>query len=192
MQLLHPFMPFITEEIYHQLSQREDDICIKQYSKKSAPNNKILQTGNLLKSVITGLRDVRNKQQLKPKETIQLFIQTEQLENYKSIENILAKQLNTSEIVFTNENISGSFTTVIDKDTFYIITERPVNMENQKAELLKELEHLQSFLLSVDKKLGNEKFVQNAKPDVLALELKKKADALDKIKVIEDRLNASN
>jgi valyl-tRNA synthetase len=192
MQLLHPFMPFITEEIYHQLTQREDDICIKQYSKKSAPDNKILQTGNLLKSVITGLRDVRNKQQLKPKETIQLFIQTEQLENYKSIENILAKQLNTSEIVFTNENISGSFTTVIDKDTFYIITERPVNMENQKAELLKELEHLQNFLLSVDKKLGNEKFVQNAKPDVLALELKKKADALDKIKVIEDRLNASN
>ncbi|NCA21293.1 MAG: valine--tRNA ligase, partial [Crocinitomicaceae bacterium] len=192
MQLLHPFMPFITEEIYHQLTQREDDICIKQYSKKSAPDNKILQTGNLLKSVISGLRDVRNKQQLKPKETIQLFIQTEQLENYKSIENILAKQLNTSEIVFTNENISGSFTTVIDKDTFYIITERPVNMENQKVELLKELEHLQSFLLSVDKKLGNEKFVQNAKPDVLALELKKKADALDKIKVIEDRLNATN
>jgi valyl-tRNA synthetase len=192
MQLLHPFMPFITEEIYHQLSQREDDICIKQYSKKSAPNNKILQTGNLLKSVITGLRDVRNKQQLKPKETIQLYIQTEQLENYKSIENILAKQLNTSEIVFTNENISGSFTTVIDKDSFYIITERPVNMENQKAELLKELEHLQSFLISVGKKLGNEKFVQNAKPDVLALELKKKADALDKIKVIENRLNATN
>ncbi len=192
MQLLHPFMPFITEEIYHQLTQREDDICIKQYSKKSAPDNKILQTGNLLKSVITGLRDVRNKQQLKPKETIQLFIQTEQLENYKSIENILSKQLNTSEIIFTNENISGSFTTVIDKDTFYIITERPVNMENQKAELLKELEHLQNFLSSVDKKLGNEKFVQNAKPDVLALELKKKEDALDKIKVIEERLKATN
>jgi len=192
MQLLHPFMPFITEEIYHQLTQREDDICIKQYSKKSAPDNKILQTGNLLKSVITGLRDVRNKQQLKPKETIQLYIQTEQLENYKSIENILAKQLNTAEIVFTNDNISGSFTTVIDKDTFYIITERPVNMENQKAELLNELEHLQNFLSSVDKKLGNEKFVQNAKPDVLALELKKKADALDKIKVIEDRLKATN
>jgi valyl-tRNA synthetase len=192
MQLLHPFMPFITEEIYHQLTQREDDICIKQYSKKSAPDNKILQTGNLLKSVITGLRDVRNKQQLKPKETIQLYIQTEQLENYKSIENILAKQLNTAEIVFTNDNISGSFTTVIDKDTFYIITERPVNMENQKAELLNELEHLQNFLSSVDKKLGNEKFVQNAKPDVLALELKKKADALDKIKVIEERLKATN
>ena len=78
------------------------------------------------------------------------------------------------------------------KDTFYIITEKPIDTSNQKSELEKELNHLQGFLLSVEKKLSNEKFVQNAKPEVLALEQKKKSDAETKIKVIEESLAKLN
>jgi valyl-tRNA synthetase len=192
MQLIHPFMPFVSEEIYHHLEKRNDDLCIKQLSNSKPFDLFTLSTGQLLKNTISGIRDVRNKQQLKPKETIQLFIQTENENTYKSIESILSKQLNTSSINFTKENIAGSFTTIIDRDKFYVVTEKPIDSTNQKAELEKELNHLKGFLISVEKKLSNEKFVQNAKPEVLAIEQKKKADAESKIKTINDSLELLN
>jgi valyl-tRNA synthetase len=192
MQLLHPFMPFVTEEIYQQLASRTDDLCIKQNSTPTNADSTLLLKGQLLKEIITGLRDLRNKQQVKPKETIELFIQTENEAIYKSIEAILSKQLNTSSINFTNETIAGSFTTIIERDKFYIVTEKPIDSTNQKAELEKELNHLKGFLLSVEKKLSNEKFVQNAKAEVLAIEQKKKADAESKIKTINESLALLN
>ena len=189
MQLLHPFMPFVTEEIYHQLAERTDDLCGRQYEAAKAVDQAILHNAAVLKDVITGLRDVRNKQQIKPKETIALHIQAENENVYKSIESILAKQVNAKSISFVNDAVANSITTVIGKDKFYIETEQPMDTGKQKADLEKELAHLKGFLVSVEKKLGNEKFVANAKPEVLALEKKKKADAEGKVKIIEDSLS---
>jgi valyl-tRNA synthetase len=192
MQLLHPFMPFVSEEIFHQLQETNEDLCIKQYKNTNTPNAIVLNNGLLLKQAISGLRDVRNKQQLKPKESIKLFIQTGNAAVFSSIESILSKQINAQSIVFTQDNISGSFTTVIGKDKFYVVTEQPIDTASQKSDLEKELNHLIRFLATVEKKLGNEKFVQNAKPEVLALEQKKKSDAETKIKVIEESLAILN
>lgn len=189
MQLLHPFMPFVTEEIYHQLAERKDDLCGRQYETAKAADQTILRNAAVLKDVITGLRDVRNKQQIKPKETITLHIQAENEEVYKSIESILAKQVNAKSISFVKDAVANSITSVIGKDKFYIETEQPMDTGKQKADLEKELAHLKGFLVSVEKKLGNEKFVANAKPEVIALEQKKKADAEAKIKIIEDSLS---
>jgi valyl-tRNA synthetase len=188
MQLLHPYMPFVTEEIYHLLEERMDDLCVKQFDKIIAADAQILNKALLLKEVITGIRDIRNKQQIKPKETIVLHIQTENKAGYESIRPILAKQVNAASVAFTNEPVAGTITSVIGKDKFYIETEQPLNTGQQKDDLVKELNHLQGFLVSVEKKLGNEKFVQNAKPEVLALEQKKKADAEMKIRIIEESL----
>ena len=190
LQLLHPFMPFITEEIYHLLADRTDDLCIKQFDKPGNFNNDILNSGALLKDLITGLRDARNKNQLKPKEAIELFIQTSSPESYSSIESILARQVNARQVSFTGDSIRHSIAVVIGKEKFYIISEQPVDPQGQKAELLKELEYLRGFLSAVDKKLSNERFVQNAKPEIVAIEQKKKADAQSKIKVIEESLAA--
>jgi len=190
MQLLHPFMPFISEEIYHLLDERKDDLCVKQNAEIGNTNPQVLQKGILLKELITGLRDVRNKQQVKPKETIDLFIDTTGKEMYQSIDAILAKQVNAKSISFTNEIVAGTISCVIGKDKFYLKTEQPLNTGQQKDDLQKELDHLKGFLVSVEKKLGNEKFVQNAKPEVLVLEQKKKADAETKIRVIEESLAA--
>lgn len=192
MHLLHPFMPFVTEEIYHQLADRKEDLCVRQHISREKADVEILQTGLVLKNTISGLRDVRNKQQIKPKESISLFIQTENEFVFRSLEIILLKQVNASVINYTKENIPGSFTTVIGKDTFYIMTEKPADTEGQRSALLKELDYMKGFLLSVDKKLGNEKFVQNARPDVIELERKKKADAEAKIKVMEESLASLN
>ncbi len=188
MELLHPFMPFVTEEIYHLLDERNDDLCIKTGNDISVVDEQILREGALLKSIISGLRDVRNKNQIKPKEKITVHIDTAEVDIYKSIESILAKQINSEQISFVKEAVAGTITTVIGKDKFYIETEQPLNIAGQKEDLEKELLHLNGFLATVEKKLGNEKFVANAKPEVLALEQKKKADAEEKIKIIEESL----
>jgi valyl-tRNA synthetase len=190
MQMLHPFMPFVTEEIYHLLDERNDDLCVKQLAETTVVEESILQKGSLLKNIISGLRDIRNKQQLKPKETIELFIDAENKAVYDGIENLLAKQVYSISISFTIATFSDAISAVIGKDKFYIKTEKPIDTANQKQDLEKELTHLKGFLVSVEKKLGNEKFVANAKPEVLALEQKKKADAETKIKVIEESLAA--
>jgi len=190
MQLLHPYMPFVTEEIYHLLEERTDDLCVKQLSAFKNTDQQILVQGNLLKDVITGIRDVRNKNQIKPKEQIQLHIQTAIKETYQSIENILAKQLNAKSVLYVNDKVDKAIATVIGNDKFYIESEQPINTGSQKDDLVKDLEHQKGFLLSVEKKLSNERFVQNAKPEVLAMEQKKKADALSRIKAIEESLAA--
>lgn len=188
MQLLHPFMPFVTEEIYHLLEQRTDDLCVKQFVQPGAIDQTLLANADLLKATITGLRDVRNKQQIKPKESISLHIETGNEVVYRSIENILRKQVNANAIQYSKETVAGAITCVIGKDKFFIETQQPMDTGKQKADLQKELDHLRGFLLSVEKKLGNEKFVANARPEILALEHKKQADAKAKIAVIEESL----
>jgi valyl-tRNA synthetase len=190
MQLLHPYMPFITEEIYHLLEDRNDDLCVKQLIAFTKADAQILQQGNLLKEVITGIRDVRNKNQIKPKEQIELHIQTGVVATYQSIESILAKQLNAKAVLYVNDKVAGTISTVIGNDKFYVSSEQPINTGSQKEDLLKDLEHQKGFLSAVEKKLNNEKFTANAKPEVLAMEQKKKADALSRIKAIEESLAA--
>jgi valyl-tRNA synthetase len=188
MQLLHPFMPFITEEIHHQLKKRTDDLCVKQYAVPGNADNDVLTEGELLKQVISALRDARNKNQVKPKDQIKLHIQTTHRKRYQAIENILVKQVNASNIQFAVNAIANSIVVAVEKDRFFIETEKQIDTVALKTELLKDLDYQQKFLESVAKKLTNERFVQNARPEVVELERKKQADAIARIKTIEESL----
>jgi valyl-tRNA synthetase len=188
LQLLHPFMPFITEEIHHALKTQTEDICVKLYAPKTIINEQVLKAGELLQNVISTLRDARNKNQIKPKDAIELFIQTAHNAPYQTIQNILAKQINAAAIQFTTTAIGSSIVVALEKDKFYLVADQAIDTVSLKENLLKDLAHQQGFLVSVDKKLGNEKFVQNAKPEVLAIEQKKKEDALARIQTIEESL----
>jgi len=190
LQLLHPYMPFITEEIYHLLKERkdDDDLCMKQFESIKTSDKTILQEGELLKKVISAIRDARNKNQIKPKESIKLYIQAEATDNYKAIENILSKQVNSQEINYSKENIANAIVVAVEKDKFFIETTKQVDTSALKEELLKDLGYQNNFLNSVLKKLSNERFVQNAKPEVVELERKKQADAEARIKTIEESL----
>jgi valyl-tRNA synthetase len=188
MQLLHPFLPFITEEIYHQLKERADDLTIKQYAIIKTIDKAILSNAVLLKEVISGIRDARIKNQLKPKDTIRLHILTAHKETYQTIESILMKQVNAESISYTSASVTNSITVVVQKDKFFIETTTVLDTTTQKEQLQKDLEYLKGFLVSVEKKLSNERFVQNAKPEVIDSERKKKADAEEKIKIIEESL----
>ena len=188
LQLLHPYMPFITEEIFHQLREQKTDLCTVQYRTAAAADKVILQQGELLKNVITNLRDARNKNQLKPKETIKLHIETATASRYQAIESILLKQVNAASIAYVEAAVANSIVVAVEKDKFYIDSEKQLDSATLKADLLKDLEHQKGFLESVVKKLSNERFVQNAQPAVIALEQKKKADAEARIQTIEESL----
>ncbi|PUZ21721.1 valine--tRNA ligase [Chitinophaga parva] len=192
MQLLHPFMPFVTEDIYHHLAERTagDDLIIKQFATAPATDAALLASGDLAKEVITAIRDARNKHTIKPKDTIVLHIETSNEAAFAPIKSILAKQVNATDIHFANASVPGSIALVIQKDKFYLETEQAMDPAAQKEQLEKDLVYLQGFLASVDKKLSNERFVQNAKPEIIALERQKKEDAQAKIKAIEESLKA--
>lgn len=187
MQLLHPFMPFLTEEVYHQLREQTTDLCVKQFEPAAPVNESLLKQADLLKQTITAIRDARVKNNIKPKDPVKLHVQGSSNE-FAAIETILKKQVNADSIAFVNDAVANTITTVIGSNKFYIETEQQLDTSAQKESLQKELEYQRGFLQSVEKKLSNERFVQNAKAEVVDAERKKKADAEEKIKALEESL----
>ncbi|MBD0377545.1 MAG: valine--tRNA ligase, partial [Flavisolibacter sp.] len=192
MQLLHPFMPFVTEEIYHHIRNRQegDDLTINQIGTLGIHHTtnffeeerqQALRWGNHLKEVITAIRDARNKNGVKLKETIKVHIQTSNAQQYHYTEHILAKQVQADQISFVEEAPENTVTVVVGKDKFYLQIEKQVDADALKEQLRKDLEYQKGFLSAVDKKLSNEKFVANARPEVVENERRKKQDAEDKI-----------
>jgi valyl-tRNA synthetase len=190
MQLLHPFMPFVTEEIYHQLKERTDgdDLCIKQMAQPSKPTALVLTQGEKLKEIITAIREARVKNNIRQKETITLYIETDENESFLVFEHILKKQTNADQILLVSSPVADCLNIVVGKLKIYVQPRNVIDTSGQNEELKKELDYLKGFLISVDKKLANERFVQNAKPEVVEIERRKKADAEHKIKVIEESL----
>jgi valyl-tRNA synthetase len=181
-------MPIITEEIYHNLVARTEDLTIKQNTLTQSPQNSILAQGKLLQQTITTLREARVKNEIKPKDEIELFIQTQDELSFSSIQNILAKQVNATHIQFVKDTVANTVVVAFESNKFYIQSNKEIDVVALKEELLKDLEYQKGFLNSVDKKLSNERFVANAKPEVVAAEQKKKADAEARIKTIEETL----
>lgn len=190
MQLLHPFMPFVTEEIYHQLKERKegDDLTVKQQSAIGNWQLTILKQGELLKADITAIRDSKTKNGIPVKDKIKINIDAKYPEFYKQIEPILIKQTNAESINYVVETETGFLTIVGFEAKIYISSNKQIDKSAQKEQLLKDLNYQKGFLTSVEKKLSNERFVQNAKPEVIELERRKKADAEAKIKAIEESL----
>jgi valyl-tRNA synthetase len=191
MQLLHPFMPFATEEIYHQLKDREegDDLTIKQQLAIGNIQLEILKLGEVLKNDITSIRDVRNKNNISPKEEIKIEIEAKYPGLYEQVEPILKKQTNAKSINYVVRTQTGSLTVLGYEAKIHITSDKKIDIAAQKQQLKKDLEYFEGFLSSVEKKLTNERFVQNAKPEVIEIERKKKADAEAKIKAIRESLS---
>ncbi len=188
LQLLHPFMPFVTEEIFHLLKAHEGDLLNVQLPKDNVVDKTIAANGAMLQQLISGIRDVRNKNQIKPKETISLCIDTQNKGFYQAVGSILQGQVNAEALTIVDAPVAGSIAVVIETEKLFIQSNAAVDVSAQKAKMEEELKYLQGFLVSVDKKLSNEKFVANAKPEVIDNERKKKADAEEKIKTLEESI----
>jgi len=200
MQLLHPFMPFVTEEIYHRLDKRKvgDDLTIKQQSVIGSLQLSILKQGESLKEDIASMREARKKYEIKNSESLRFMgnppAQWFYSENI-SLLKLLEKQTNTIyfEPPASTDFVEYSKNEIIvtsGERTFFLKVEKQIDKSAQKEELQKDLDYLKGFLQSVEKKLSNERFVQNARPEVIEIERKKKADAEAKIKTIEESLGS--
>lgn len=189
LQLLHPFMPFFTEEVFHLLREQKEDLIVRQLPSIRSKNEDILQQGQLLQQLITSIRDTRNKNLLKPKDVISLSFDSVNDSFYQATSGILQRQVNADKLEKTTEPIAGSMAIVVQTEKIYILSHAEVNTAVQKDKMQEELNYLKGFLVSVDKKLSNEKFVQNAKPEILANERKKQSDAVAKIKTLEESLS---
>ena len=196
LKLLHPFMPFITEELYHDelFGEREEmDCCIvADYPKIGNTDMHLLKEAELIKELISEIRNVRNTRQISPKEALALHIKVNSTLTYEKWTNIIFKLATISEIELVNEKIAGAANFMVGNDEFFIVLNENIDLEVEKERLTKELAYLQGFLKSVDAKLSNERFVQNAKPEVIANERNKKADAESKINIITESLAVLN
>lgn len=190
LQLLHPFLPFVTEEIYHTLRNRTegDDLIVRQMPEKLKANDTTLRQGLSLQETITAIRDARVKAGLKPRDPIAIAVLTPDTSLYETTRPILLRQTNATDLTFTREPVEGAISLVVQTDKLYLIAEQVVDKSIQREALQKELTYLQGFLQSVEKKLGNEKFIANAKVEVVDMERKKQSDAKSRIQVIEESL----
>ena len=192
LKILHPFMPFITEELWHDElfgERAELDCCIvAQLPSNGEINAQSLSSIEIIKQVIAQIRNIRNNKQLSPKETLELFVKASQSINYKLYEPIIIKLANTSPLNLVSEKVSGAISFMVNTDEFFIPLKEDIDPVAECAKLKKEKEYLDGFLRAVNSKLGNERFMSNAKPEIIEVELKKKADAEAKLKILEDNL----
>ncbi len=192
LKVLHPFMPFVSEELWHELAEREegDDLIIAPWPKIIGWNQEILDQTALILELVNQIRGIRNQQQLSPKESIELIIITSKESGYNPFEGILSKLVNISSISYNKPKPEFSASLVLKGDEFIIPLGDQFDPEQEKEKLDKELVYTRGFLESVLKKLGNEKFVQHAKPEVIENELRKKLDAESKIQLLELQIAA--
>jgi valyl-tRNA synthetase len=188
MKLLHPFMPFLTEELWQTISERsiEDALIIAQQKKAESFNENIIKNFETASEIISGVRNYRQTKGISPKEIVEIFTNASEFAN----ESVIKKLANVSEIHFGTKTDKPSFTFLVGATEISIPLSENLDLEEEKKKTEEELKYLKGFLISVDKKLSNEKFVANAKPEIVEVERKKQKDALDKIAILEEKLKS--
>ncbi|WP_210516260.1 valine--tRNA ligase [Hymenobacter terricola] len=192
LKLLHPFMPFITEELWHELAERgpRDYVTVASWPKAAVPANAARTLADMDKAlaIVAGIRTVRNQKNLGPNKPLALVAKTDDPALVTAYDGIIRKLGSISEVTFADAGPAASVNFVLGGSEFFIPLEGHIDLAAERVRLEKELEYAQGFRDSVQKKLGNEKFAQNAKPDVLERERQKLADAEAKIAALEQAL----
>jgi valyl-tRNA synthetase len=191
MKLLHPFMPFITEEIWQNLAERQEgeSLCVAPWPKAGNFDQRLLSEATVAFEAVQNVRNLRNSKGMSPKEALSLIVRTERPLLYTAWEGVLRKLANLSDLQF-GDKPEGAISMVVGPDELSIPLAGSIDAAAEKESLLKELEYTRGFLQSVEKKLSNERFVSNAAPQVVEAERKKKADAEARIKALEESLAA--
>jgi valyl-tRNA synthetase len=189
MRLVHPWTPFISEEIWQNIQERaeNDSICIQEFPKGGEVDTKILADFEILFELVSWVRNTRQSKQMSPKEALPLSINTQEATKYAHLEDLMKKMANLSEITFVSTSVKG-ISLVIKGDEFGIDLGENLDVAAEIENLKKELEYTQGFKKSVEAKLANERFVANAAPELVQREKDKLADADAKIKAIEESL----
>jgi len=193
-KVLHPFMPFITEEIWHLLQTRgpNEDCVISRYPKADEFDQTIIDRVEQAKSIITNIRDVRNKNGIKMKDLLEVNIISSEraiaLVDYPGWSDMVCKSANLSKLIITQDEQVTGISFISGTEKCIIRMEEVLDIHAQIEEKHKELQYQNGFLVSVLKKLDNERFVQSAPKDIVDKEKAKYADAQERIKILEEEL----
>jgi len=190
LKLLHPFMPFVTEEIWQQISSRtpQEALIIANYPEEKTFNEGILEEFEFIKEVISGIRSIRKEKNIAFKEEISLSIIDN--EHFTTKWNSIIEKLgNVSAISYVEKAIEGAISFRVKANEYFIPILDKINVEEEIKKLETELHYAEGFLKSVRAKLSNEKFVNSAPAQVVENERKKEADTLAKIETLTQSLN---
>jgi valyl-tRNA synthetase len=194
LRLLHPYMPFLTEELWHDELFGERSVAeaciVAPYPKPEQFDPEILKSMQIIQQVISEMRNLRNQKQISPKQALPLNCKISSGIDYHQYVPVLAQLANLSSIQFTEEKTPDASSFIAGIDEFFVPLESAADPEAERERISKELEYLRGFLRSVDAKLANERFVTNAKPEIVQNERNKKSDAEIKIRMLEESLAA--
>jgi valyl-tRNA synthetase len=191
LKVLHPFMPFLSEEIWQTIAERspEEALIIAEYPKTVNVNRNLIDGFKIASEVISGIRTIRKEKNISFKDEIEFSV----LNNDKVSEDfdaVIKKLGNLSSLNYVTEKVDGALSFRVKSNEYFIPMGDAIDVEAEKAKLEEELKYTKGFLNSVQKKLSNERFVNNAPEKVIAIERQKEADALAKIETIKASLNS--
>jgi valyl-tRNA synthetase len=191
LKIMHPWMPFITEELWHLLKERKEKDCIivANWPKHDLKDKELIGRFETLKDVVASIRSVRQQKNISPKEKLKVF-ELSKTENAAAgkLDPLAIKLCNLESYNYTTKKVEKAYSFLSGQLEIFVELPSALNIGEEKERLGKELEYNKGFLRSVQIKLANEKFMANAKPDLVALEKKKEADALNKIASLEEQL----
>lgn len=190
-KILHPFMPFISEEIWQRIEERttEEALIISSYPVLKEFDDNIITSFDTVKEIVSAIRNIRKQKNIPFKESLELSILKKEVVN-ADFYGIISKLCHVSKVNEIGEKIDNALTFRVGSNEFFIPFEEAIDVEAETKKLKEELAYQQGFLSSVRKKLSNERFVKNAPEQVIQNERKKEADALSKITMLEKSLDS--
>ncbi len=189
LKLLHPFMPFLTEEIWHSIDNRENDIIVASWPESSTFNKELISDFERTMEVVSGIRNIRKEKNIAKKEAIELHI----IEHEKPKHNhdsIILKLGNLSSLNYTEKKIEQAFSFMVKSNQYFVPLTDSFDKETELAKLNKDLDYTKGFLKIVESKLSNKKFVENAPKNLVENEQNKLKDAKEKIRILTEKITS--
>ena len=189
LSLMHPFTPFVTEEIWHLIRARKagEDIIIASWPEIGSSNTTILSQFDIAEKIITHIRNIRKQNNIANKVKIDLKVKINGNHD-KNFDTVIAKMGNLSSLEYITEKLANAYSFIVESNEFFIPFGDDMDIEAEIKKIEEELNYTKGFLQSVQKKLSNEKFVSGAPEQVVASERKKETDSLHTIKILEEKL----
>ena len=188
-RILHPIMPFITEELWHLLDERKpgQSIMVEQIPVAEKYDNQVIASFDQACEVITQVRNIRKQKNIPNREPLRLYIK---MDSEISFEAVIKKLANLTEVVETSDKPADAASFLVGANEYYVPLGNLIDVDDEISKIEEEEKYLEGFLKMVMKKLGNEKFVNNAPKQVVEAEQKKKADAEQKLQLLKERLKS--
>ena len=189
LQLLHPFMPFLSEEIWHLIDDRESDIIVSQWPKAKSIDEQLINDFNNTVEVVSGIRNIRKEKNIAKKEELDLFI-INNTEAKNNLDSIIIKLGNLSKVEYTKKKIEQAFSFMVKSNEYFVPLTESFDKDAELEKLNKDLDYTKGFLKIVESKLSNNKFVDNAPSNLVENEKNKLKDAKEKIRILTEKINS--